>query len=117
METEDLSKYTRVYQTWHLLRTNAAAAHAESKPREAEGNGSECGSAAASSAFDLRHRVQMARVERSMSIQELSARIQCEPQTLAAFERGDEVLSEDLQRAVCKALQMDVDRPPKRAKR
>ena len=52
----------------------------------------------------LRHRVQMARIERRWSVTELATRAHCDAETLAAFECGDEVLSAELQQRVRAAL-------------
>ena len=96
-----LDRYLRVYQTWILLSrapnkdTNPSVQHA-------------CPSSMAPTPLDLRHRVQMARVEKGLSIEELSKRVVCEAETLAAFERGDEVLSSDLQQSLRNVLSLDV---------
>jgi|TARA_E500000178_G_scaffold347623_1_gene401234 ribosome-binding protein aMBF1 (putative translation factor) len=101
MSLEPPSDYVRVYQTWNLLKrvkqpvsTNEADPSAKcvtSLPVQQE----------------LRHTIQMARVERCLSIQELSVKIKCSPETLSAFERGDEVLSEDMQNALKSVLNID----------
>jgi ribosome-binding protein aMBF1 (putative translation factor) len=53
-----------------------------------------------------RHRVQVARVDRQWSIAELGARVQCDVETLAAFERGDALLDEPARRRVAAALEL-----------
>lgn len=116
------SKYVRVYQTWNMLRrttlhengdvstTTATLGRGEgvsNNPRIGGGSGgggvggSSSGSGVRSvDMASFRHAVQMARVEKSLSIQELSNKVKCDPDTLSAFERGDDVLSEDLQRSL-----------------
>ena len=51
-------------------------------------------------------RVQVARVDRQWSIAELGARVQCDVETLAAFERGDALLDEPARRRVAAALEL-----------
>ena len=94
------SGYVRVYQTWNLLKRVkqplkesevATPDYATVLPVQQE----------------LRHIIQMARVEHCFSIQDLSEKIKCSPETLSAFERGDEVLSEDILMALKKVLNID----------
>lgn len=95
----DGEKYVRVYQTWSLLNRTPKL---DKLPSSIS---TEHSSAPAHP--DLRHKAQMARVERGLSIQDLSTKVGCSPETLAAFERGDEVLSSDLQQALDNALSLD----------
>jgi len=44
------------------------------------------------SAVSLREQVQIARIEQRLSIADVAFRVKCHERTLAAFERGDEVL-------------------------
>lgn len=124
------SKYVRVYQTWNMLRRTTESSDVSTTHSHSLGGGdgrvsnhSRIGGTVGSSVgggggggsgggitstsgarsvdmASFRHAVQMARVERSLSIQELSNRVKCDPDTLSAFERGDDVLSEDLQRSL-----------------
>lgn len=55
---------------------------------------------------DVRARVQMARIDRRWSIDELAARAQCPVDVLAAFERGDEVVSDDTLRRIKTTLRL-----------
>ena len=90
------SDYVRVYQTWHLLkRTPNECASYVAQP------------ATAPPQMELRHSVQMARVERGLSIHDLSVKVKCSPDTLSAFERGDDVLSGDLQKALRTVLNIE----------
>lgn len=88
--------YREVWQTWHLVRTSARAADAAPLPCAAR----------TERPPELRQRVQMARVTRRWAIADLAAHAQCDAETLAAFERGDEVLHADLQRRVRQALEL-----------
>lgn len=91
-------QYVRVYQTWNLLR-RVSRDRTESTHVVVNG--------LTNPSTSLRHSVQMARVERGLSIQELSAMVRCSPETLSAFEIGDEVLSDDLQKALKARLNID----------
>jgi ribosome-binding protein aMBF1 (putative translation factor) len=95
----NLESYVRVYQVWSLL---------SNKQKLDELPMSNAMAYQSTPTYpDLRHKAQMARVERGLSIQDLSSKIGCTPETLAAFERGDEVLSTDLLQALRSALRLD----------
>lgn len=55
---------------------------------------------------DFRLQVQTARIERRWSIADLGSRVQCDVETLAAFERGDEVLDHAVVSRVRRILQL-----------
>jgi len=55
---------------------------------------------------DLRERVQTARIERRMAISELAQRVKCDVETLAAFERGEEIVSEAVQKRLNEVLRL-----------
>ena len=87
--------YRPLWQTWSLVtrRANDAAAPAATRaPKDA------------STSDALREQVQIARIDRRLSIVELAASVQCDAEQLAAFERGDEVLHADVQRRLRRAL-------------
>lgn len=90
--------YREVWQTWHLVRSTARAAESSTAAPPA--------ARAVERAPELRQRVQMARVARRWAVADLAAHAQCDAETLAAFERGDEVLHADLQRRVRQALEL-----------
>ena len=98
-----------MHQTWHLVGDLASARSDESEPTLT----------AMPMAVDssLRHRVQMARVDRRWSIDDLSQHARCDASALAAFERGDEILTDSVQRSVCAALHIDLANHAKRPKR
>ena len=89
-------EYRHVWLTWNLVRTNAPRLPVES-PHQAD---------RARPTAELRYRVQMARVERRWSVVDLATRVQCDAETLAAFERGDEVLSGELQQRLRTELEL-----------
>lgn len=55
---------------------------------------------------DFRQTVQQARIQNRMSIPRLAAEIKCDTITLAAFERGDEILSHEIRQRLVKTLQI-----------
>ena len=54
----------------------------------------------------LRERMQIARIERRMTINDLAQILRCDADTLGDFERGDEVLTEALQRTIRRVLNL-----------
>ena len=96
------AEYKPVWTTWHIVRPHrAGAARGADAAPEAAVPG------------DLRLRVQTARVQRRLSVSALAARVQTErggglatADLLAAFERGEQVLAPEIQRAVRRALDL-----------
>lgn len=88
-------EYRPVWLTWNLVPTTKVATMRDAIPSVAPRPSSE-----------LRYRVQMARVERRWSVADLATRVKCHTETLAAFERGDEVLHQDLQHRVRTCLEL-----------
>lgn len=93
------SKYVRVWQMWNLLQVSDNRNHPPVKESEttdistphAEDN-------------SLRHRLQMARVDKGISIQATAEAIRCSRESLAAYERGEDELSSDTVRQLQKFL-------------
>ena len=56
---------------------------------------------------EMRHLVQMARVERCLSIHDLATMVCTSPEVIAAFERGDDVPNEEVQRSIKRVLCID----------
>lgn len=82
--------YVHVYQTWCLVtREEKRDDKGELKNQQP---------------VDIRKRVQHARIEKSMSIFDVASVLGYPADKLAAFERGDEVISSDVQRALLKLL-------------
>jgi ribosome-binding protein aMBF1 (putative translation factor) len=90
--------YREVWQTWQLVRPVTRA--------PLEERGAPPDAATPTTAESLRHRVQTARVERRWSISVLAARVGMDPETVASFERGDEVLAPEQQQRVRAVLQL-----------
>lgn len=55
----------------------------------------------------VRERVQIARIEQRMTVNELANRVKCDTDTIVAFECGDEILSEELQRRIRMELRIE----------
>lgn len=96
------AEYKPVWTTWHIVRPHRAgeAPHGGAPPEVAVPE-------------DLRLRVQTARIQRRLSVSALAARVQAErggglatADLLAAFERGEQVLAPEIQRAVRRALDL-----------
>ena len=88
--------YAPVWQTWTPVHTPSSRAPSAS--------GTDEGAVSASGVASMRERMQIARIDRRLSIHELACRVKCDAATLAAFERGDEVIDDDLQRRIRTAL-------------
>ena len=85
--------YHEVYQTWHMVRERRSAqGNAEVTP--------------APPPADLRFKAQTARIEHQLTVADLAARVECTPETLSAFERGDEILAPDQLRRLRSVLGM-----------
>lgn len=93
--------YAPVWQTWNVVRASASV-----PSTEASAPADDVVMDRPSATSSLRERMQIARIDRRMSIDDLSRLIECDTETLAAFERGDEVLSERLQSAIRRVLRL-----------
>jgi ribosome-binding protein aMBF1 (putative translation factor) len=92
---DDDALYRPLFLTWQLLQPTRAAPPSSAPT-----------SAAAAAEPPLRQRVQTARIERRWTVAELAQRVRVDEETLAAFERGDEVLASELQRRLRQALDL-----------
>ena len=86
-------EYRPVYQTWKMIRP--LPSHASSDAGTSTTMGTE---------EKTRHRIQRLRIERRLSISSLADMARCDVETLAAYERGDEVLTEDVLRRLDRIL-------------
>ena len=86
-----MGEYRSVWQTWNVVSTSRPVVAVPSL-HDVE------------SSETLRRRVQRARVERRISIFDLSALVRCAPEQLAAYERGDEALRPDVLQGICRHL-------------
>ena len=89
------SEYRPLWQTWNLVRVRSNAPLVATADAPVTTNETE----------PLRFRIQRARIERRWSIAELATHIShCDVVTLAAFERGEEVLTVEMQKQLRKTL-------------
>lgn len=82
--------YATTWQTWEIVTNNIDAstldeASTATTPRDVT---------ASTTRTTLREQIQVARIEQRLSIDALSQRIGCDADALAAFERGDGVLTD-----------------------
>ena len=91
------TEYRPVFQTWNMLRsptttgTPPVTATSEDvvKPTMEE---------------STRHTIQKLRIQKRMSIAELAEAVHCDVETLAAYERGDEVLDAAIVKTIERTL-------------
>jgi ribosome-binding protein aMBF1 (putative translation factor) len=55
---------------------------------------------------DVRQRVQTARIKRRLTVHELAQRVFCDADQIAAFERGEGILSDEIQKRVFEELHL-----------
>jgi transcriptional regulator with XRE-family HTH domain len=55
---------------------------------------------------DLRERMQIARIQNRLTVHELAQRVRCDVETLAAFERGEGLVADDVQMRIVAALRL-----------
>lgn len=90
-------EYRPVRQSWSFVHASATSPAATQDTR---------GGRSAPTARDFRERVQTARIERRWSLADLAAHARCTPDTLAAFERGDDILETHVKLRVCQILEL-----------
>lgn len=95
------ARYREVFQTWNFVRTPTAPMLATASDAPAERDSEE-----------WRHVVQKARIGRRWSVSDLAARIECDAETLAAFERGTHLLEEGVQRRLRSELKLSDNSAP-----
>lgn len=91
------TQYHRVWQTWVIRRP------ATNETTEVDVAGSH---PQTNSLADFRYKMQMARVNRGWSIQDVSERVQYDPSLLAAFERGEDVVPVEVQSSLARCLKI-----------
>ena len=100
--------YRPVWQTWNLVRpSEIASAGVQIPPQDrVVGRSGRPAAACDSSHENWRERIQIARVEQRLSIADLARGVGCDMETLASFERGDEVIGADVLRRVRDRLRL-----------
>jgi hypothetical protein len=81
-----MGDHVPVWQTWTMLHPPLA------RPRLPEAGGAGGGIVCGPS---FRARVQKMRVNKRLSVHDLSATVRCDPAQLAAFERGETILPQE----------------------
>lgn len=84
--------YRSAWQTWRVVTPGE---HRPSQPAQAtqgQTNG------------DFRSLMQTARVQKRLSIAELAARVRCDANVIADFERGEGVIDDQLRNAIKREL-------------
>ena len=84
--------YVPTWQTWSFVRREAPGA-TEATPSK-------------DTCPRLRERMQIARIEQRLTVLELAQRVHCDVETLAAFERGEEILDDTTQRRLRRELKL-----------
>lgn len=77
-------EYRKTYQTWTISRSNNKTLPSEGLQQTHN------------SQEKLRHRLQKMRIEKRWSINNLAEAVACDVESIAAYERGDELLSADV---------------------
>jgi ribosome-binding protein aMBF1 (putative translation factor) len=90
--------YVPMWQTWTVVRPSVNATHEQNNGVTVESKSFE------NSSSMFRERMQIARIKHRMTIDGLANVLKCDSETLASFERGDEVMPESLQHQIRKVL-------------
>ena len=90
--------YVPVWQTWSLLRQRPAP----STPSVT----TDATTTMVTRTKDLRERMQIARIQNRLTVHELAQRVCCDVETLAAFERGEGLVADDVQRRIVTELRL-----------
>jgi len=91
--------YVPVWQTWSLLRQKSTTTPSVETSHAT-------GATVVSRTQEIRERMQIARIQNRLTVHELATRIRCDVETLASFERGDDVISDEVHRRMCKELNL-----------
>lgn len=86
--------YTPVWQTWEVIQPVHTPSPEDVAHTETSKNP------------DLRQAVQRSRIEKRLSIPALATKIRCDPMTLSAFERGEDILPDDLLKRLLRELNL-----------
>lgn len=89
--------YVPVWQTWNLIRSCA-------KTNVAPNATDTSSNTAVAPSRDLRERVQIARIQKRLTVHELAERVRCDVETFASFERGEGVVSNEVQQRLISEL-------------
>ena len=93
------SEYEEVWQAWSFLKQGQTSEDAPSSIPKANED-------AKTSALEARRKVQMARVERRLSIHDLARKCNTDSESISAYEKGDDVLPLDVYERVLSVLRI-----------
>ena len=94
-----MNGYSAVWQSWDLIQPihlNPENTTFVESTDSSHNNSTE----------DVRQNVQRIRIDKRLSIPVLAAQIKCDANTLAAFERGDDILPHDVYKRLLKELKL-----------
>ena len=86
MDTD--KQYKAVYQTWSMIRPSLGKADPSEEMQPI--------AFVRSSESKTRHLIQKLRIEKRLTVAALADAVKCDVETLAAYERGDELLNTDM---------------------
>ena len=98
--------YQRVWLKWSLVRSSAPVPPPPDATRHMPLGAEIAAAPARREPVELRYLVQRARVERRWSVGDLAEHVHCDVETIAAFERGDELLDRAQQQKLRAALEL-----------
>lgn len=93
----EATQYVPVWQTWSLIRTRS---------RTSTDAPSSSSTTVVARSQDVRERMQIARIQNRLTVHELAQRVRCDVETLAAFERGEGVVSDEVQSRLVSELRL-----------
>lgn len=93
--------YVPVWQTWNLVQHRPVVAPSDDSTQVSTGS-----SVGKTHTQDIRERMQIARIQRRLTVHELATLVRCDVETLASFERGEGVVSDTVQERICSELRL-----------
>tara|TARA_B110001452_G_scaffold130958_1_gene108777 strand:- start:6676 stop:7053 length:378 start_codon:yes stop_codon:yes gene_type:complete len=94
------TNYVPVWQTWTLLRQRPTP------PASTNSSSTTDPMMLVARTQDLRERMQISRIQNRLTVHELAKRVQCDVETLASFERGDGLISDEVQKRIVGELRI-----------
>lgn len=94
------TNYVPVWQTWSLLRQRPTPSAPSSSVS------SDATTMLVTRTKDLRECMQIARIKNRLTVHELAQMVRCDVETLAAFERGEGLVADDVERRIVAELRL-----------
>lgn len=98
--------YSPVWQTWDMVYTSVQPVLDTSITTGGSDPMVVSDSSVKMASPDFRQEVQRKRISLRLSIPALAQKLKCDTTTLAAFERGDDILSDDVHRRLLQELNL-----------